>query len=56
MPITDLTLDGVTGTVESSATDIYILCAACSDWTWDVDITGGETSDDCEGVPSGASC
>ncbi|KAF2774204.1 putative extracellular polygalacturonase [Teratosphaeria nubilosa] len=59
VPITDLTLDGITGSVESSATNIYILCAsgACSDWTWDsVDVTGGETSSKCENVPSGASC
>ncbi|KXL47581.1 glycoside hydrolase family 28 protein [Acidomyces richmondensis BFW] len=59
VPITDLTLDGVTGTVESSATNVYILCAsgACSDWTWDdVSVTGGKTSSKCENVPSGASC
>ncbi|KIV98930.1 uncharacterized protein PV09_09316 [Verruconis gallopava] len=59
VPITDLTLDGVTGTVTSSATDIYILCAsgACSDWTWkDVSVTGGKKSTKCSNVPSGASC
>jgi polygalacturonase len=57
VPITDLTLSTVTGSVESSATDIYILCASCSSWTWTgVDVTGGKTSSDCEGVPSGASC
>ncbi|KAJ5711393.1 CAZyme family GH28 [Penicillium malachiteum] len=57
--ITDLTVESVTGTVESDATDVYILCAsgACSDWTWsDVSVTGGSTSDECENVPSGASC
>ncbi|KAJ5863554.1 uncharacterized protein N7529_005470 [Penicillium soppii] len=59
VPITDLTLNGVKGTVESSATDIYILCAsgACSDWTWTgVSVTGGKTSSSCENVPSSASC
>ena len=59
VPITDLTLDGVTGTVDSSGYNVYILCAsgACSDWTWtDVDVTGGKTDSDCENVPSGASC
>lgn len=58
VPITGLILDGVTGTVESSAYDIYILCAsgACSGWTWDdVDVTGGKTKT-CKNVPSGASC
>ncbi len=59
VPITDLTLEDVTGTVESTATDIYILCGSgsCSDWTWDgVDVTGGETSTKCENIPSGLSC
>ncbi|EAW24760.1 glycoside hydrolase family 28 protein [Aspergillus fischeri NRRL 181] len=59
VPITDLTIDGVTGTVESDAVEVYILCGdgSCSDWTWEgVDITGGETSSKCENVPSGASC
>ncbi|KAH3556720.1 hypothetical protein KXV84_003589 [Aspergillus fumigatus] len=59
VPITDLTIDGVTGTVESDAVEVYILCGdgSCSDWTWEgVDITGGEKSSKCENVPSGASC
>ncbi|EKG17382.1 Glycoside hydrolase family 28 [Macrophomina phaseolina MS6] len=59
VPITDLTVSGVKGTVESDATDIYILCAsgACSDWTWtDVSVTGGKTSSKCSNVPDGASC
>jgi len=59
VPITDLTISGVTGTVDSSATNIYILCAsgACSDWTWSgVSVTGGKTSSACENIPSGASC
>ena len=59
IPITDLTVEKVTGSVESDATPVYILCAsgACSDWTWSgVSITGGSSSDKCENVPSGASC
>lgn len=59
VPITDLTLDGVTGTVSSSGTNIYILCGSgsCSDWTWTgVSVTGGEESTKCENIPSGASC
>ncbi|KAK5124814.1 hypothetical protein LTR85_001527 [Meristemomyces frigidus] len=59
VPITDLTLDGIEGTVESTATDIYILCGdgSCSDWTWEsIDVTGGKTSTKCENIPSGASC
>ncbi|KAF2801526.1 polygalacturonase 1 [Mytilinidion resinicola] len=59
VPITGLTLSDVKGTVSSSATDIYVLCAsgACSDWTWSgVSVTGGKKSSACEHVPSGASC
>lgn len=59
VPITDLTVEKVTGTVKSSATNIYILCGegSCSDWTWSgVSVTGGKTSKECSNVPSGASC
>lgn len=59
VPITDLTLDNVKGTVESSAYNIYILCGSgsCSDWTWsEVSVTGGKTSSSCENVPSVAEC
>ncbi|KAK9851838.1 hypothetical protein MYU51_009403 [Penicillium brevicompactum] len=59
VPITDLTLDGVGGSVESGATNVYILCAtgACYDWTWkSVSVTGGKTSSACKNLPSGASC
>lgn len=59
VPITGLTLDGVSGTVKSSATNVYILCGdgSCSDWTWkNVNVSGGKTSSKCENVPSGASC
>ena len=58
VPITDLTLSGVKGTVEDDAIEVYILCArgACSDWGWDVSVTGGEESSECENVPDGASC
>ncbi|PYH95718.1 polygalacturonase E precursor [Aspergillus ellipticus CBS 707.79] len=57
--ITEFILDGVTGTVESTGTNIYILCGSdsCTDWTWtDVDVTGGKTSSDCENVPDDLSC
>lgn len=59
VPITGLAIDDVHGSVSSSATNVYILCAsgACSDWTWEsVSVTGGKTSTGCENVPSGASC
>ncbi|KAI1095494.1 endopolygalacturonase [Rostrohypoxylon terebratum] len=59
VPITDLTLDNVSGSVASSATNVYILCGSgsCSDWTWTkVEVTGGKTSTKCSNIPSGASC
>ncbi|KAG8625366.1 hypothetical protein KVT40_007117 [Elsinoe batatas] len=59
VPITDLTLNGVTGSVSSSATPIYILCGkgSCSGWTWKgVAVTGGKKSTKCLNIPSGASC
>ncbi|EME83261.1 glycoside hydrolase family 28 protein [Pseudocercospora fijiensis CIRAD86] len=57
VPITDLTISDVTGTVSDDAAKVYILCASCSGWTWSgVSITGGSASSDCEGVPDGASC
>jgi polygalacturonase len=59
VPITDLTVDGVTGSVTSKAVPVYILCGSgsCSDWTWkDVSITGGSKSAKCQNVPSGAAC
>ncbi|KAJ5327922.1 hypothetical protein N7541_009029 [Penicillium brevicompactum] len=59
VPITGLTVEKVTGTVKSSATDVYILCGdgSCSDWTWSGNkVSGGKTSSKCKNVPSGASC
>ncbi|KAB8275626.1 putative endopolygalacturonase I [Aspergillus minisclerotigenes] len=59
VPITDLTVNGVTGSVASKATPVYILCGkgSCSDWTWKgVSISGGKKSDKCQNIPSGASC
>ncbi|KAF1345032.1 polygalacturonase [Delphinella strobiligena] len=58
IPITDVSVSDVKGTVTGDdATQVYILCASCSDWTWsDVSITGGSASSKCEGVPSAASC
>ncbi|KAM0724009.1 hypothetical protein Q7P37_001000 [Cladosporium fusiforme] len=59
IPITGLTIQDVKGSVGSKATPVYILCAkgACSDWTWSgVDIKGGKKSDECQNVPSVASC
>nr|BAG72102.1 endopolygalacturonase [Venturia nashicola] len=57
VPITDLTVSGVKGTVASSGTNIYILCGkgSCSDWTFsNVAVTGGKKSTACLNIPSGS--
>ncbi|KAH8719178.1 glycoside hydrolase [Phaeosphaeriaceae sp. PMI808] len=59
VPITDLTIQNVKGTVSSKATPVFILCAAgaCSNWTWTGNsVTGGAKSLKCLNVPAGASC
>ncbi|RMY78677.1 hypothetical protein D0864_09232 [Hortaea werneckii] len=54
VPITDLTLSDITGSVGDDAAPYYILCAACSDWTVSgVELMGGTASDGCQGEPSG---
>ncbi|KAF4546527.1 Endopolygalacturonase [Lasiodiplodia theobromae] len=57
VPITHLTLHNITGTVESTGFNKYILCAsgACSSWTTSlINIHGGKTSTACTGIPSGS--
>ncbi|KAL2830325.1 glycoside hydrolase [Aspergillus cavernicola] len=57
--VDDINFSKVTGKVDSSATDIYILCGSgsCSNWTWSGNsISGGKKSSKCKNVPSGASC
>lgn len=61
VPITDLTISKVSGTVASTGTNVYILCGkgSCSDWTWSSNsVKGGKTSSKCTNIPSssGASC
>ena len=57
VPITDVTINKVTGSVKSSGNNVYILCASCSKWTWTGNnVTGGKKSTKCTGIPSGASC
>ncbi|KAH6691366.1 family 28 glycoside hydrolase [Plectosphaerella plurivora] len=55
VPISDITIDRVVGTVKSSGTNVYLLCANCSKWTWTGNkVTGGKTSTKCTGIPSGS--
>jgi len=57
VPITDVTINKVTGSVKSSGTNVYLLCASCKNWTWTNNkVSGGKKSSKCKGVPGGASC
>lgn len=61
VPITDLTLSNIKGTVTSKAEEVYILCGkgSCSNWkSSGIAISGGKKSAKCSGIPSGsgASC
>lgn len=57
VPITNLTLSNIKGSVTSSGTNIYLLCGkgSCSDWTFSsIVVTGGKTSTKCSNIPSGS--
>ncbi|OQR88207.1 extracellular polygalacturonase [Achlya hypogyna] len=57
VPITDVTLNNITGSVAAKATNTYILCAqgACSNWHWTgVNVAGGKHSDKCSYIPAGS--
>ena len=57
VPITDLTVSGVTGTMASKGVETYILCGkgSCSSWKWSGNsITGGVKSSSCSNIPSGS--
>ena len=61
VPITDLTIENITGTkaISSSGYNVVITCGStsCSDWTWsNVSVTGGKTYGECTNVPDGISC
>ncbi|KAK0108479.1 Polygalacturonase [Cadophora gregata] len=59
VPITNLVVSGISGSVASGATRVYILCGkgSCSSWKWSgITFTGGKTSTKCTNIPSGASC
>lgn len=56
IPITNLQMSRVTGTVSASGADVYILCAACANWKWSGNnVTGGGKKVKNEGIPLGVS-
>ncbi|XP_018568806.1 polygalacturonase-like [Anoplophora glabripennis] len=59
VPITKFILKNVTGTVKKSGVNIYILVKNAAEWDWSgINVTGGEKTKKCEGIPegSGISC
>ncbi|KAH1020838.1 hypothetical protein HUJ04_010434 [Dendroctonus ponderosae] len=58
IPITDLQLINIVGSVASSAIPVYILCAekGCSDWTFSQVSVGGSEANSCNYEPSGFFC
>ncbi|TPX09371.1 uncharacterized protein E0L32_009415 [Thyridium curvatum] len=59
VPITNLTIQQINGQggVKSGGTNIAIVCANCSNWTWSgVTVTGGKDYGSCQGVPAPATC
>ncbi|EOD48916.1 putative endopolygalacturonase protein [Neofusicoccum parvum UCRNP2] len=55
VPIKQVTLNNIHGNVLSGGTDIYILCASCSNWKANlIKITGGTKANTCTGIPSGS--
>ncbi|XP_018562871.1 polygalacturonase-like [Anoplophora glabripennis] len=54
VPISHLTLKNISGTVDKTGVNIYILVANASDWHWsDINVTGGEKKMECQGIPAG---
>lgn len=54
VPITDLTVRKVAGMVQSGGANYYILCAACSGWTWSGNnVQGGQKVVKNQGIPAG---
>ncbi|KAJ8957033.1 hypothetical protein NQ317_008340 [Molorchus minor] len=59
IPITNLRMINIEGTVGSNAMPVYIFCGegGCSDWTWsEVSVTGGSKDSTCNFTPSGYTC
>ncbi|POS68923.1 endopolygalacturonase [Diaporthe helianthi] len=56
VPVTDLSITGVKGSVASSGTNVYLLCGkgSCSKWNWSGNgVTGGKKGSYCLNIPAG---
>ncbi|KAN0065208.1 Polygalacturonase 1 [Thecaphora frezii] len=58
VPITGLTIQGVRGSVKSSAFPAYILCGSgsCKNWKWTGNSISGGKASSCSNQPNGVSC
>ncbi|KAJ8918262.1 hypothetical protein NQ315_014132 [Exocentrus adspersus] len=55
VPIKHFILRNITGTVKKSGVNIYVLVKNATDWHWsDIDVTGGEQTKECDGIPEGS--
>ncbi|XP_023310577.1 polygalacturonase-like [Anoplophora glabripennis] len=55
VPVTDLTVKNVHGTVDSSGANVYILVQNAANWYFSgISVTGGSKTMACTGIPSGA--
>nr|AFP33368.1 polygalacturonase 8 [Apolygus lucorum] len=53
VPISGLVLKNVVGTVNPKGTNIWVYVTNATDWSWDIDVTGGTKTRTCEGFPDG---
>nr|AHG54222.1 polygalacturonase 16 [Lygus lineolaris] len=53
VPIQDLVIDNVHGTVNPKGTNIVVWVANASKWTWNSFVTGGGRKANCTGIPAG---
>ncbi|KAJ8924050.1 hypothetical protein NQ315_006827 [Exocentrus adspersus] len=52
VPITDLTIKNITGTVLETGSNVYVLVKSASNWKCsEIDITGGKVTKECQGIP-----
>nr|AIB04038.1 polygalacturonase PG5-2 [Apolygus lucorum] len=53
IPIQDLVIDNVHGTVQPQGVNIKVWVVDAARWTWKSNVTGGKKTDWCQGIPSG---
>uniref|UniRef100_A0A0A9X913 endo-polygalacturonase n=1 Tax=Lygus hesperus TaxID=30085 RepID=A0A0A9X913_LYGHE len=52
VPITNLKVSNVRGTVDPMGTNVYVALANASNWTWtNIEVSGGSMESTCQGIP-----